>query len=161
MDIRKIINNGPVVIPLAVLVIAAFAWEASRSMPNRQAPIVVSNVYYSDDDGMTWFVDTDEKVPPFDHNGKTAVLAFVYKTPDGRQFVQHLEEYPPSVKASADSAISTGSTEEAKALLAGATPLVKRPGDKFWVSQTDPRAMPILSITELMREREIVSPVFP
>jgi hypothetical protein len=161
MEIRRIVNNGRVVGAMAAFVIAAIAWNVSRSMPGRQLPVVISHAYYSDDDGLTWFVDTDEKVPPFDHDGKTAVLAFVYQTADGKQFVQHLEEYSPTIKARAESALSTGSTEEAKVLLAGSTPLVKKPGDKIWVSQSDPRALPILSITDLMREKGIVSPVFP
>jgi hypothetical protein len=161
VNIRRIVNNGRIAIPIAVLVIVAIAWQASRSMQRHPLPDVVSHAYYSDDDGQTWFVDTDNNVPPFDHNGKTAVMAFVYQTADGKQFVQHLEKYPDSVTARVVAAFSSGSTEEARALLAGSTPLVKKPGDKTWVSQTDPQAMPIMSIAELAREKGMVSPVFP
>src|SRR4051812_6998464 len=34
------------------------------------APAGSSKVYFSDDDGTTFFADTTDKLPPFDHNGK-------------------------------------------------------------------------------------------
>jgi hypothetical protein len=43
-------------------------------------------VFYTDDNGKTFFKD-NFKAAPFDHNGKQAYRADVFKSPDGKEFV--------------------------------------------------------------------------
>src|SRR5689334_3571232 len=52
---------------IAALIVARTFW------PTRQADL--NQAFYSDDDGKTWFTDSTFRVAPFDHNGKTAVVA--------------------------------------------------------------------------------------
>jgi hypothetical protein len=49
---------------------------------------------YSDDDGQTWFADSTWNVVPFDHNGKSAVRAFVFSYDGGsKTFILALMRY--------------------------------------------------------------------
>ena len=58
---------------------------------------MLSQVFFTDDDGKTWFPDDAKRVPPFDRNGKPAVRAHVYKC-GGKTFVNHMERYTPEAK---------------------------------------------------------------
>lgn len=51
--------------------------------------------FYSDDDGATWFTDSVYKFPPFDHNGRVAVRAYVFES-NGKRFVGLLGRYTPA-----------------------------------------------------------------
>ncbi len=54
-------------------------------------------VFYSDDDGQTFFRDSVYKFPPFDHEGKTAVEAMVAES-NGHRFVAYLMRYTPAAQ---------------------------------------------------------------
>ena len=41
--------------------------------------IVPTSGYFSDDDGKTYFQDDASKIAPFDHNGKQAVSAYLFR----------------------------------------------------------------------------------
>ncbi|HSV16405.1 MAG TPA: hypothetical protein VLI90_19230, partial [Tepidisphaeraceae bacterium] len=61
----------------------------SRGGTNAQ-PTAPSRVYFSDDDGKTFFADDAALIPPFDHNGHTAVMAMVFKCPGKQPFIGYL-----------------------------------------------------------------------
>jgi hypothetical protein len=95
MGIREKINEGTVGVIvgvgtlIAAITIAAFyLWPAGPHINYRQA-------FYSDDDGQTYFEDSIYKFAPFDHDGKTAVLAIVYQDTHNNKFVAYLERYTP------------------------------------------------------------------
>jgi hypothetical protein len=71
----------------------------------RPAPsVVITNAYYSDDDGQTYFTDSIYRVPPFDHNGKTAVRAAVFTYDNGtKKYVAYLNRYTADWKKKLDS----------------------------------------------------------
>lgn len=75
-------------------------------------------VYYTVDDGRTWFADDSGKPLPFDHNGQMAVRCFVFKCSTSAPFVGYLETL---TKASDPSSVSSG-----------AAVLVKKPGARDW-----------------------------
>jgi hypothetical protein len=78
---------GVVMIVVAVIAIAA---QTRSDGPSRDP----TKAYFSDDDGQTYFVDSAEKIAPFNHNGKTAVRAYVYD--DGKHpFVAFLQRFKP------------------------------------------------------------------
>ena len=52
--------------------------------------------FFSDDDGKSWFIDDDSKLPPFDHDGKTAYGAAVYRCLTGKPFIVYLKKYTPA-----------------------------------------------------------------
>jgi hypothetical protein len=91
-------NNHPMVMASGLIVIIAgigvITWlriqEFSPSKPNG---------YYTIDDGANYFSDDPERVTPFDHKGKQAVRAHVFRGPDGKKFVGYLERVTPEAAA--------------------------------------------------------------
>ena len=57
----------------------------------------VTEAYYSDDDGQTYFKDSVYKFPPFDHGGKTVVQAVLAES-NGHRFVGYLMRYTPQAR---------------------------------------------------------------
>lgn len=67
--------------------------------------MAINSAYYTDDDGQTFFVDSVYRVPPFDHNGKTAVRAMRMTYDDGKKdFVAYLQRFTAPVKKKLDAA---------------------------------------------------------
>jgi hypothetical protein len=62
-------------------------------------PTRVSRMFYSTDDGKTWFTDDADKLFPFDHDGQQAYRVDVYKGGDGTEFVGDVERYTDNAKA--------------------------------------------------------------
>src|SRR5215469_441335 len=84
---------------LAAIVLAYQLW------PQKKANL--AQAYYTDDDGATWFADSAYKVAPFDHNGKTAVIAEVYSYDGGgKKFCAYVAKYTPDAKKKLESAIA-------------------------------------------------------
>ena len=56
--------------------------------------------YYSDDDGKTWYTDSTNNIPPYQHNGKTAHAAVIFSYAGGsKQFCGYLVRFPENVKS--------------------------------------------------------------
>jgi hypothetical protein len=100
--------------------------------------------FFTDDDGKTWFADDGTKVAPFDHDGKPAVLAKVYETKDGKQFVGYLMKLTDEARAKVIQA-HTGPVATKGVAYSGL--LIKRPGDTEWVPAEDPRAKDLRTFT--------------
>lgn len=102
-----------------------------------------ANAYFTVDDGKTWFIDDMTKLPPFDKDGKQAVRAFVFRCPDGKQFVGYVQRFTPAAKQ-AILAIENGDPNRKgppdtsgirMAYTVGRQ--IKRPGDTRWTSGGD------------------------
>ena len=116
----------------------------------------VNQSLYSDDDGQTWFGDTYYRAAPFDHNGKTAVMAQVYSYDDGKkQFCGYLTRYTADAKAqlqaALDNAQKRGQPPGTISLYQNQNLMnqleVKLPGPNHpWVHYSDPKAMEIRSV---------------
>jgi hypothetical protein len=107
MEVRKAIQGKPVfgvgvaaiMLLLAGLIIAREYWPQKKPDPSR--------AYLTDDDGQTWYPESAFSVPPFDHNGKTAVFAEVFTYDGGsKQFCGYLQEYTPEAKKRLDASIA-------------------------------------------------------
>ena len=102
MGIRQTINENPAmtavatggIILLALIFIIYQAFGGHGSSSGR-----LGKVFFSDDDGKTWFADDASKLPPIDHDGKPAYRALIYKCADGVEFCAFLERYSPEAKA--------------------------------------------------------------
>lgn len=132
MGIRESINGRPVV-TLIVAIIMTGAALAYLFMPHgpRQAKLPGKS-YYSDDDGKTWYIDSATNIPPYDHNGKQAVRAYLYKCADGKPFVQRLEQFDDAAKEAIELQIKQGAGAlEAQLRTIGVK--LKRPGDANWL----------------------------
>ena len=141
MGIRQTLNENPAIslgAAAGVILIALIfiIWELmGGSKP--AAPAGTRMAYYSDDNGATWFPDDGTKIPPFDHNGKTAALAIIYKCASGQPFCLYLQQYTPEGKQRLEQLKLSSSS--ARALGAGALTMteVKKPGPKSkWVKFT-------------------------
>jgi hypothetical protein len=143
VDFRALLNQRQsLTVALAVLMIVgagvAIYWQWS-TYDGDSGP---GKVFFSNDDGKTWFVDSGTKIPPFDKDGKPAYRAHVFEC-DGQRVVGYLSRYSPeAIKAleEAEKYKGTGKPPPNVAQLSaiGSTGLqVKRPGEKEWVSQMD------------------------
>jgi hypothetical protein len=104
-----------------------------------------ARVYFTDDDGATWFADDATKVPPFDHNGKPAYRAHVYKC-GGKTFVNHMERYTPEGKKEMEAHLAKGNLNDPTitAAVQQTGMEVKSPGAKAWIKSGDPKAPAVL-----------------
>ena len=72
---------------MTVLAVGLIIYQLLPERPETKA-------WYTTDDGKTWFKDSNRLVPPFERDGKQAVLAKVYKC-EGKEFVAWMERYKP------------------------------------------------------------------
>ena len=149
MGLRETLNQNPKITTGVtaglVLVILAYLLYSGMSGGRPGVGSSASKAFFTDDDGKTWFADDAKKVSPFDHGGKQAVLARVYKC-GGKTFVNHMERYTPEAKKKVEEVIAKGKVQnDPTALDVGAGLQVKAPGQKDWVSSTDPKAPQIFA----------------
>ena len=126
MDIRETMNRHPK-ISTAVVVCLAVAGVVAIGITLRGADgKPPAKNFFSIDDGKTWFVDSSQKLPPFDYSGGKAVRCYVFKGPNGK-FVGLLEKYADSTRDKIASKTGPSSTGELPVL-------VKKPGENDWQS---------------------------
>jgi len=98
MSIRESINSSAVVGGGIAMLLIAIA--VGIAYPYFHQPSILSHIgaaFFSDDDGQTYYRDSIYKFAPYDHGGKTAVMAMVYS--DGMQnFVGYLMRFTPEAK---------------------------------------------------------------
>lgn len=97
-----------------------------------------SKNYFTVDDGQTWFADSANKLPPFDHDGSKAVRCYVFKGSNGK-FAGLLEKY-------SDDTLNRLSHEAKPPSVIPI--LVKKPGEKEWKNiGPDEEAIILMHIT--------------
>ncbi len=148
---EKLNRNAGLTNAVAALVILVAAIFVLRSLfGGNGKPVIPKEEFYSDDDGQTFFTAERGLIPPFDHNGKQAYRAQVFKHPGGKPFVGVLEGFTPEAKKKIEAAKNVppspnGMTPEImaaeEARMSGM--IVKKPGDKQWIPMMDPKAMTI------------------
>jgi hypothetical protein len=149
MGLRETINEKPRVAVavaggLVFLGLVAAVLQLRGSAP--PAGPEFTRAFFSVDDGKTWFEGDATKLAPFDHEGKPAVRAYVYRC-GGTEFVNHLERYKPDAKRTLEEAAKPDPTRTAPPNNMGAIQAahlggreVKRPGDAKWTPAADFRA---------------------
>ena len=173
MGIREKLNENPIITTVLTIVIllGAGAYIIMRFMNHgsSNAPKIPTKAYYSDDDGSTWFVDDANKIPPFDHGGKQAVRAILFRCgKDGRPFVQRLEEYDQEVQEKIKAQLKAEhpmSPVAAQFMFVEGT-MVKKPGGKEWIKLKPNDADSAKAWTEVMNAKcpdgtTIPTPVSP
>ena len=102
MGIRETLNRntgitiGAVggIIVLAVIYIVYFVSSDRPSLASGP-----SKAFYTIDDGKSYFVESADKVPPFEYQGKSAVLCHVFTCDKGKtRFVGYLQRYTARAK---------------------------------------------------------------
>jgi hypothetical protein len=118
------IGGGVVIAVLAIGLIVVQVMAGRHKYPDGPP-----ESYFTDDDGKTFFAATSTNVPPFDHNGRQAVNAYVFQC-DGQKFVGYMERFTPQFH---DFVVAHGRTAEANRY--GRE--LKRPGDAKWLQSGD------------------------
>jgi hypothetical protein len=151
VGIRETLNKNQTLttgatIAIIVIAIGIIVWQMMPEKP----PRIMTKSYYTNDDGKTWFEDSSDKIVPFDKDGKEAVRAHLFSCSGSPPFVGYLEKLDPRVKQRLDDFHANPSNKgrimpgQAEAEDTGR--LVKRPGDKQWLPDTNPNAARITTI---------------
>lgn len=144
MGIRETLNKNPAIttagtIVIILLALGVITWE----MLPKSSVKLAAGVYYTDDDGQTWFPDLMSKTPPFDHGGKTAVQAWVFSCPGKAPWVAYLQKYTDDMKATLD---DPNHSEIGDSELRSNT-LVKKPGDTEWQTASSTKGQALTKVT--------------
>ena len=140
MDSRKTLAVvGGALLLVVVLVVVFVQKRGSATVGDR------TEAFFTVDDGKTWFADNADRIPPFDKDGKQAVLAHVYRAADGTKFVNYIERFTPEGKRALEEANKPdphrkgpGDPSAIQAAYIGGRE-IKRPGDAKWVSSANVR----------------------
>ena len=100
MGIRETMNKNPA---LAYGIAGAFVVVALGIVVYHFKPpkaVNMDKAYFTEDDGATTFVDSNDNIPPFDHNGKTAVKLIMYSYHNGKmRYIGYLQRWTDDVAA--------------------------------------------------------------
>jgi hypothetical protein len=153
--LRDYLNEHPLVtagFALAVpVLILCVIWRSAAK--NNAATRSVSQAWYTDDDGKTWYADDKTLSPPFDHKGKTSVRAFIYSCDGGKtEFVGYLQRYTPEAKQAIEQSRAQVRTENVPPSAALFKDIetsgieIKKPGESNWVNVRTPQAQAIRKV---------------
>ncbi|HWB54846.1 MAG TPA: hypothetical protein VG722_11660 [Tepidisphaeraceae bacterium] len=148
-------RKGLSLVLAAVFFVLAGAVVAYQNWPAKRANLAMS--FFTDDEGQTWFSAASTNLAPFDHDGKTAVMAEIFTYDSGnKKICGYLQKYTPEAKRRLEAAFadakSHGQPLENVALFhdhgfMDSAFLVKKPGlNNPWVPYSDPRANQVLSV---------------
>ena len=126
---------GGVLIAIALIVIFIQLRSSCSTTAPSYTPGEVKN-WYATEDGQNLYADDAALVPPFDKNGKKYYRAYVFKCPNGEQFVNHIEMYPPDIKAKMDAIKEKSEAPLLEYSQFENSSLVKRVGGTKWLGYT-------------------------
>ena len=139
MGARQWINDHPriaisVIAGCCAIVLMLVGLQYSREA--HPARLGSDQAFFSDDDGKTYFRDTTARLPPFDHNGKTAYGALVLRCENGAPFVAYLQGYSPKALETVQDLMKRSTAQNPLPLdILSAPPMdVKAPGGSKWFS---------------------------
>jgi len=151
MGVRETMNKKPLLVGgvSVALVAAALAYAVVQFFDLRPSPSYAAGdperAFFTVDDGKTTFIDDASQLPPFQHDGKEAVRAYIVEC-NGKRAVNHLERYTPEGKQ------AMLKLREAQKHAHGPPPgqlvaaaqqrgrEVKRPGDANWTPTSNSEA---------------------
>jgi hypothetical protein len=163
MGVRETLNRYKAVTMGAALVVTIGALTFAVLQVRGGGPPTSVNlngkVFFTTDDGKTWFVDDVRNIPPFAKDGKDAVRAHVYRTSDGTKFVGYLERYSPASRKALAAALAKPVQDQLEDPYASAEIQCKKPGEATWVSMSDPRSQSVMTVVSPKGAGDKVSPV--
>lgn len=149
MGVRDSLNrqNPKIVGVFTAVIVVAVSLILFRSIGGGDAGVGdgVDMAFFSTDNGKTWFPDDAKNVPPFSRDGKDAYRAYVYRCPDGREFVAFLERYTLRAKKEREALYAGGEGSAAPILDEAKGIEIKTPGQATWVKQSNPNAAAIMT----------------
>lgn len=146
MSLREVINQrarvvGPAIVVLGIVAITVSVLKSRRSAPS--GPITQG--FFSDDDGKTYFADDVNKQFPFDHGGHQAYRAYVFRCRSGGRFVGYLGSFAGADLKKPDDTTPNRDEQFGEQHLVGMQ--VKKPGDTKWVPLGGPQGDAISNVT--------------
>ena len=158
MSIRETLNAKRglgVGVGIALLIVAVIVILRSSGGPDYS----VSRMYYSNDDGATYFADDADRIYPFDHEGKSAYRAYVYRCGDDAPFVAYLARYNEQTKAKLDQLIAKNDPADAGeiAQLRSSGIEIKKPGEGEWVGVDTPAAAKVNGVPDCPAGKTVAS----
>lgn len=127
MSIRNLVNNNPpLIIAGIVLCLGICGWSVVRTVTPSQPG---QELYFTNDDGKTWFADRWDRATPFDKDGKEAVCATVYDC-NGKTFVAYMTRLTPDSIKKAQA--NGGKLQPATTANPPLRKEYKKPGDAKW-----------------------------
>ena len=162
MGLREQINEKPglssgAIGGVIVLILVFIVWQFRGNRPPPLPP--AGQDYFTTDDGHSWFVDSGDKVLPYDHDGATAVRCHVFKCSNGGTFAGYLETYTQELHDQL-TGIEKISGQHQPVSRSSDT-LVKRPGDKNWVPSYSPEGRAIIDVRCPNGQMDKPQPVSP
>jgi hypothetical protein len=153
MGVRETLraNPGKATVTAIVLLVGGVVYfysQWSTADPGTRPP---TKLFVSTDGGKTYITLPADRLPPFEHEGKTAYRAYVFTCDGGRtKFVGYLERYSDRTKATMlEMWKRQAATGEQPALASGLFEGIEvmRPGGKQWVKQSDlTRAIEVMDV---------------
>ena len=146
ISIRETLQKRGAGLTVAAILFSTAIAIAAYSLWPRNQKLNSDVVFYSDDDGQTYFKDSIYRLAPFEHNGKLADIAVVFN--DGtRDFVGCLERFTPEARKQLQDVYDANPTQHYKTLDLIASPAIslqgmeiKLPGkDNSWTSRSEMR----------------------
>ena len=159
VGLRDQINQKPAIAGgvVAALVLVVIGIIYFQLKPHGRPPAISGiQMYYTTDDGHTWFADAWEKIPPFDHDGVQAVRCYLFKTSHTPPFVGYLESYTPAMHDEL-----SGTVHSIGPVIPATGTIVKRPSDKNWVLLGTPAGQKIVQVMSPDGPLDPLQPVMP
>jgi hypothetical protein len=153
MSIRETLNKRPKLTAsiAGAVVMALLAVVYAQSKPRQITIQYADHLFFSDDDGKTFYTDDASNIAPYDHNGKRAVQAMVFHCDDGAPFVGYLVKYSPATKSALESYSAHERITDMRALaMRQQAMLVKKPGGSRWVPMHPDAATPDTELTSVL-----------
>lgn len=162
MNVRQVLAEKPrittaITVAVILVVLGYIVYTNMRGGVGGGPGPVPNQSFFTVDDGKTWFAADANNIPPFEHNGRQAVLARVYRC-DGKTFVNHMERFTPQAKKRLEEALarSAGGADVFLADMGGIE--VKAPGSGEWISASHPSAAKVIAPKCPGGDVEIVMP---
>ena len=155
MSIRETLSTAPqkglvALVTVVLIVVGVVVWSNLFSGP--RSPSMPSKIYFTDDDGKTFYPDSSANIAPYDRAGKQALQVAVFQCDSKPPFVGYLIRYSNSAKAALEAmpeADRMGTNSKALQIRQSGA-MVKKAGDKDWLALTGDRPI-----------GQIVSPTCP
>jgi len=166
MGVRESLNERRwLTVAAAGVALAGLAvFACLRLFPGRSSvnPMGGDKLWYTIDDGATYFADSKARTPPFDHQGKPAVIAHVFTCSGGKtKFVAYLERYTPGGQKLRQELLGKNTSVNFELDVTEKEIKLPRTGDRGWMSKANERAVEVMNPVCNDGDPKAVIEVFP
>jgi hypothetical protein len=162
MGIREFIEKQKRwLVPGTVLCAVACGYSAWSTHRKEELPEIITQAFFSDDEGATYFADAADKGYVFDHGGKKAQRVFVYRCGSGKAFVGVLARTAERVGGPAGATPAPEPPARYAGKGRGGLPPaleLRKPNDSKWVLAASPEGQELLKSLCPNGELEAVLP---